>query len=89
MCLASAQRRRVVRDNTGSHCADECELSQAKRPRIQESGDAYEIHHDMKSTRTVTNPATGKLSKRNSTLKMQQSEWTIDDLSGCKITCKK
>jgi len=53
MCLASAQRRRAVRDNTGSHCADECELSQAKRPRIQESGDAYEIHHDMKSTRPL------------------------------------
>ena len=76
-------------DNTASHCVDEVELSQATRPRIQESGDASEIRHDKKSTRTVTNPATGKLSKRNSTLKMQQSEWTIDDLSGCKITCKK
>jgi hypothetical protein len=58
MCLASAQRRRVVRDNTASHCAGEFELSQAARPRIKEWGDAYEIRHDEKSTRTVTNPAT-------------------------------
>lgn len=76
-------------DNTASHSVNEVELSQATRPRIEESGDASEIRDDRNSTRTVTNPATGKLSKRNSALKMQQSEWTIDDLSVCKITCKK
>ena len=46
MCLASAHRRRVVSDNTASHSVDEVELSQATRPRIEESGDASEIRHD-------------------------------------------